>query len=132
MQLDKPEDWKRPHRYCLALYAKQVLEDDFFRENLYFDKEINSKYIYNYTMTSRLKETVLIKKLNLLSEEEKKNSYLYCANGKKIYGLMRIYIMHCLVASIFTIICMIKKNFQIIMKNTIQNFKSSFQTKSGL
>ena len=30
MQLDKPEDWKRPHRYCLALYAKQVLENDFF------------------------------------------------------------------------------------------------------
>nr|WP_279031933.1 hypothetical protein [Snodgrassella alvi] len=48
MQLDKPEDWKRPHRYCLALYAKQVLEDDFFGENLYFDKEINSKYIQLY------------------------------------------------------------------------------------
>ncbi|WP_367465043.1 hypothetical protein ABW387_15165 [Snodgrassella alvi] len=87
MQLDKPEDWKRPHRYCLALYAKQVLEDDFFRENLYFDKEINSKYIYNYTMTSRLKETVLIKKLNLLSEEEKKTVIYTARMGKKYMGL---------------------------------------------
>ena len=83
MQLDKPEDWKRPHRYCLALYAKQVLEEDFFRENLYFDKEINSKYIYNYTMTSRLKETVLIKKLNLLSEEEKKKQLFILREWEK-------------------------------------------------
>lgn len=86
MQLDKPEDWKRPHRYCLALYAKQVLEDDFFRENLYFDKEINSKYIYNYTMTSRLKETVLIKKLNLLSEEEKKQLFILREWEKNIWA----------------------------------------------
>lgn len=88
MQLDKPEDWKRPHRYCLALYAKRILEDDFFRENLYFDKEINSKYIYNYTMTSRLKETVLIKKLNLLSEEAKKKQLFILREwGKKYMGL---------------------------------------------
>ena len=86
MQLDKPEDWKRPHRYCLARYAKQVLEDDFFRENLYFDKEINSKYIYNYTMTSRLKETVLIKKLNLLSEEEKKQLFILREWEKNIWA----------------------------------------------
>ncbi|PIT61942.1 hypothetical protein BHC47_05455 [Snodgrassella alvi] len=86
MQLDKPEDWKRPHRYCLAFYAKQVLEDDFFRENLYFDKEINSKYIYNYTMTSRLKETVLIKKLNLLSEEEKKQLFILREWEKNIWA----------------------------------------------
>ena len=86
MQLDKAEDWKRPHRYCLALYAKQVLEDDFFRENLYFDKEINSKYIYNYTMTSRLKETVLIKKLNLLSEEEKKQLFILREWEKNIWA----------------------------------------------
>lgn len=86
MQLDKPEDWKRPHRYCLVLYAKQVLEDDFFRENLYFDKEINSKYIYNYTMTSRLKETVLIKKLNLLSEEEKKQLFILREWEKNIWA----------------------------------------------
>ncbi|WP_371751803.1 hypothetical protein [Snodgrassella alvi] len=86
MQLDKPEDWKRPHRYCLALYAKQVLEDDFFRENLYFDKKINSKYIYNYTMTSRLKETVLIKKLNLLSEEEKKQLFILREWEKNIWA----------------------------------------------
>lgn len=86
MQLNKPEDWKRPHRYCLALYAKRVLEDDFFRENLYFDKEINSKYIYNYTMTSRLKETVLIKKLNLLSEEEKKQLFILREWEKNIWA----------------------------------------------
>ena len=85
MQLDKPEDWKRPYRYCVARYAKQILKDDIFSENLNYNKDINDKYIYRYTMISRLKETALIKKLNLLTYEEKKQLFILKDWEKKAY-----------------------------------------------
>ena len=85
MQLDKPEDWKRPHRYCLARYAWQVLKDDFFRENLSYNNQINDKYVYRYTMISRLKQTALIKRLNLLSYEEKKQLFILKDWEKEAY-----------------------------------------------
>ena len=85
MQLDKPEDWKRPHRYCLARYAGQVLKDDFFRENLSYNNQINDKYVYRYTMISRSKQTALIKRLNLLSYEEKKQLFILKDWEKEAY-----------------------------------------------
>ena len=83
--LGKPEDWKRPYRYCVARYAKQILADDVFSENLNYNKDINDKYIYRYTMISRLKETALIKKLNLLTYEEKKQLFILKDWEKKAY-----------------------------------------------
>lgn len=37
-QLEKPEDWKKTHRFCLARYARQVLADSIFHNNLAFLK----------------------------------------------------------------------------------------------
>lgn len=84
-QLDQPEDWKRPYRYCVARYARQILKDDIFSETLHYNKDINDRYIYRYTMISRLKETALIKRLNLLTYEEKKQLFILKDWEKKAY-----------------------------------------------
>jgi hypothetical protein len=73
-ELDVPIDWKRPHRYCLARYARQVLNDDSFFGELSWKLSCNmlsNEDINRYMLISRLKETVLIKKLNQLSIDEK-------------------------------------------------------------
>jgi len=75
-RLDQPEDWKRPYRYCVARYFRQILKDDIFSENLHYNKDINDRYIYRYTIISRLKESALIKRLNLLTYEEKKQLFI--------------------------------------------------------
>lgn len=79
-QLQKPEDWKRPHRFCLARYARQVMADNNFRENLTHSKEIDNEiksiYIWHYNMDTRSQENILIKKLNMLSDEEKKQLFI--------------------------------------------------------
>ncbi|WP_239325304.1 hypothetical protein [Snodgrassella gandavensis] len=69
-KLDVPIDWKKPHRYCLARCARQVLNDDDFIRKLKYNLLSDSE-IYRYMLISRLKETVLIKKLNQLSIDEK-------------------------------------------------------------
>ncbi|PIT45888.1 hypothetical protein [Snodgrassella alvi] len=73
-ELDVPIDWKRPHRYCLARYARQVLNDDSFFGELSWKLSCNmlsNEDINRYMLISRLKETVLIKKLNQLFIDEK-------------------------------------------------------------
>jgi hypothetical protein len=73
-ELDVPIDWKRPHRYCLAHYARQVLNDDSFFGELSWKLSCNmlsNEDINRYMLISRLKETVLIKKLNQLFIDEK-------------------------------------------------------------
>ncbi|PIT44009.1 hypothetical protein [Snodgrassella alvi] len=73
-KLKVPIDWKRPHRYCLARYARQVLNDDSFFGELSWKLSCNmlsNEDINRYMLISRLKETVLIKKLNQLSIDEK-------------------------------------------------------------
>ncbi|PIT58128.1 hypothetical protein [Snodgrassella alvi] len=79
-QLEKPEDWKRPYRFCLARYARQVLADNNFCENLTHSKEIDNEikniYIWHYNMGTRAQEIILIKKLNMLSDEEKKQLFI--------------------------------------------------------
>ncbi|PIT34511.1 hypothetical protein [Snodgrassella alvi] len=84
-RLDQPEDWKRPYRYCVARYARQILTDDVFSETLHYNKDINDRYIYRYTMISRLKKTALIKRLNLLTYEEKKQLFILKDWEKKAY-----------------------------------------------
>lgn len=69
-KLDVPIDWKKPHRYCLAYYARQVLNDDDFTDKLNYNL-LSDSDIYRYVLISRLKETALIKKLNQLPKEEK-------------------------------------------------------------
>lgn len=107
-QLDKPEDWQRPHRFCLARHARQILEDDNFRENLIYNKGIDDEYIYRYTIISRLKESALIKKLNLLPDEEK-SSYSYFVIGKKKHTPVRMCFMLFVVVKVFMISYIIKK-----------------------
>lgn len=85
-QLDKPEDWQRPHRFCLARYARLILENDNFREDLVYNKDIDDEYIYRYTIISQLKETALIKKLNLLPDEEKKQLFILRDWERKAYA----------------------------------------------
>lgn len=70
MQLGRPVDWKSPHRYCLAQHAFRILKDERFKTNLYKNK-LSNEYIYRYMTIARLKETVLIKQLNFLSDYEK-------------------------------------------------------------
>lgn len=68
--LRRPVDWKKLHRYCIARYVRQVFANDFFYG--FFDRNsLTNVDIRRYMLGSRLKETVLIKKLNQLSDEEK-------------------------------------------------------------
>ena len=60
-KLNKPEDWKRPHRYCLARYAKQVLKYDNFFHSLHTDL-LNLQKSYHSIMLSLLEEGKIIKK----------------------------------------------------------------------
>ena len=60
-KLNKPEDWKRPHRYCLARYAKQVLKYDNFSHSLHTGV-LNLQKSYHSIMLSHLKEGEIIKK----------------------------------------------------------------------
>ncbi|KES10192.1 hypothetical protein SASC598O11_012190 [Snodgrassella alvi SCGC AB-598-O11] len=85
--LDKPEDWKRPHRFCLARYAKKVVRDNFFYENLAYLKKVNNIdiYIWYYDKDSRFQEFLLIKNLNMLSDEEKKTIIYTTRLGKRGY-----------------------------------------------
>ncbi|NUF77799.1 hypothetical protein GY065_02485 [Snodgrassella sp. ESL0323] len=98
-RLDQPEDWKRPYRYCVARYARQILKDDIFSETLHYNKDINDRYIYRYTMISRLKETALIKRLNLLTYEEKKQLFIL-KDWEKKHIVMRTYFMGSLVVHV--------------------------------
>jgi hypothetical protein len=75
VQLGKPVDWKSPHRYCLARHAFRILRNEKFKTNLDKNK-LSSEYIHRYMTIARLKETVLIKKLNFLPDYEK-NSIIY-------------------------------------------------------
>lgn len=74
-RLAKPIDWKRPHRYCLARYARSVLKQDAFSESLR-SHHLKPKNIFKYITLSRLKEAVLIKKLNQLTFEEKRQLFI--------------------------------------------------------
>lgn len=69
-QLGRPVDWKNPHRYCLARHAFRILRNEKFKTNLDKNK-LSNEYIYRYMTIARLRETVLIKKLNILSDYEK-------------------------------------------------------------
>lgn len=74
-KLGRPVDWKKLHRYCIARYVRQVFTDDFFYG--FFDcNSLTNVDIRRYMLGSRLKETVLIKKLNQLSDEEKKQLFI--------------------------------------------------------
>nr|WP_303831034.1 hypothetical protein [Snodgrassella alvi] len=75
----------------MARYARQILKADIFSENLNYNKDINDKYIYRYTMISRLKETALIKKLNLLTYEEKKQLFILKDWEKKAYRYENVF-----------------------------------------
>ncbi|PIT14920.1 hypothetical protein [Snodgrassella alvi] len=69
-QLGRPVDWKSPHRFCLARHAFRILRNEKFKTNLDKNK-LSNEYIYRYMTIARLRETVLIKKLNFLSDYEK-------------------------------------------------------------
>lgn len=68
--LEKPVDWNAPHRYCVAYYGRLTKKGDYFCDGLYKDKQDDRK-ILRYMTYRLLKETILIKKVNLLSFEEK-------------------------------------------------------------
>ncbi|PIT09032.1 hypothetical protein BGI30_07785 [Snodgrassella alvi] len=70
VQLGKPVDWQKPHRYCIARHAFIILRNEKFKIDLEKNK-LNSNDIYRYTLISQFKEAALIKKLNRLSDEEK-------------------------------------------------------------
>lgn len=70
MQLEKPIDWKKPHRYCIAQHVFRILRNEKFRMCLEKNK-LSNENIYQYTLKSQLKEAAIIKKLNKLSDEEK-------------------------------------------------------------
>ena len=60
-KLNKPEDWKRSHRYCLARYARQVLIKDNFIHNL--DKNLSAlQKSYHSIMLSNQKDGTITKK----------------------------------------------------------------------
>ena len=60
-KLNKPEDWKRSHRYCLARYARQVLIKDNFIHNL--DKNLSVlQKSYHSIMLSNQKDGTITKK----------------------------------------------------------------------
>ena len=63
-KLNKPEDWKRSHRYCLARYARQVLKYDNFSHSVDIDL-LNLQKSYHSIMLSLLKEGKIIKKNQL-------------------------------------------------------------------
>ena len=77
-QLEKPEDWKKPHRFCLARYARQMIADNIFHKNLAYFREVDNitRYIWHYNMDSRSQEVILIRNLNLLSAEETKQLFI--------------------------------------------------------
>ncbi|OOX81888.1 hypothetical protein [Snodgrassella alvi] len=77
-QLEKPEDWKKPHRFCLARYARQMIVDNIFHKNLAYFREVDNitRYIWHYNMDSRSQEVILIRNLNLLSAEETKQLFI--------------------------------------------------------
>ena len=77
-QLEKPEDWKKPHRFCLARYARQMIADNIFHKNLAYFREVNDVgvYIWYYYRNSRFQEVILIRNLNLLSAEETKQLFI--------------------------------------------------------
>lgn len=63
-RFNKPEDWKRSHRYCLARYARQVLKYDNFSHSVDIDL-LNLQKSYHSIMLSLLKEGKIIKKNQL-------------------------------------------------------------------
>ncbi|WP_239428544.1 hypothetical protein [Snodgrassella communis] len=124
-QLDKPEDWQRPHRFCLARYARKILEDDNFREDLVYNKDIDDEYIYRYTIISRLKETALIKKLNLLPDEEKKQLFILRDWEKKAYACEDVFYAVCGRESFYDFLYnkeIVKKDYEKYMKE-LEDFK---------
>jgi hypothetical protein len=128
-QLDKPEDWQRPHRFCLARYARLILEDDNFREDLVYNKDIDDEYIYRYTIISQLKETALIKKLNLLPDEEKKQLFILRDWERKAYACEDVfYSVNC--REIFYDFLydkeIVKKDYEKYMKE-LENFEKEYK-----
>lgn len=120
-RLAKPIDWKRPHRYCLARYYRHQLEQDTFLKAL-SSNQLAVREIFSYITISQLKETVLIKKLNHLTFEEK-NNYLSSKIGKKTFSVLTISIICFRVESICIRGYMIKKGSIIIIWNFVNHLK---------
>jgi hypothetical protein len=128
-QLDKPEDWQRPHRFCLARYARKILEDDNFREDLVYNKGIDDEYIYRYTIISRLKETALIKKLNLLPDEEKKQLFILRDWEKKAFACEDVFYAVCGRKILYDLLYnkeIVKKDYEKYMKE-LENFEKEYK-----
>jgi hypothetical protein len=128
-QLDKPEDWQKPHRFCLARYARKILEDDNFREDLVYNKDIDDEYIYRYTIISRLKETALIKKLNLLPDEEKKQLFILRDWEKKAYDYEDVFYAVCGRKILYDFLYnkeIVKKDYEKYMKE-LENFEKEYK-----
>jgi hypothetical protein len=62
VQLGKPVDWQKPHRYCIVRHAFIILRNEKFKIDLEKNK-LNSNDIYRYTLISQFKEAALIKKI---------------------------------------------------------------------
>jgi len=86
MQLNKPIDWKRPHRYCIAIFAKRVIIENSFLVNI--NRESDTRQIPHGIAVSRC---VLIKKANKLSFEEKVQLFTLKDWEKKQYSYEDIY-----------------------------------------
>ncbi|AHN25020.1 hypothetical protein GAPWK_0443 [Gilliamella apicola] len=86
MELNKPIDWKRPHRYCIAIFAKRTIIESSFLVNI--NRESDTRQILHGITASRC---VLIKKANKLSFEEKIQLFTLKDWEKKQYSYEDIY-----------------------------------------
>lgn len=70
-KIEKPIDWKAPHRYCIAYYGRLIESEDDFSEFIRNKIDI-SKDWWEYLRIRLLKESALTKKVNKLSFDERK------------------------------------------------------------